>query len=200
MIRVLDQKIVQVLRMVIDDQLIEGCKHKNRVAQKQLYGILLPFLNAVCRRYANNSFDVNDILQETFINIFSNLEKYDSNRAQFKTWSVKIAINCTLKHNKKMYQLPVKQLEVDLHSKTIEPDILDKLSDEDLLAFLKTMPKKYFDVFNLSAIDGFSHKEIGAILNIEENLSRKRLSRARTWLISKIGNRKIENIGLRKFI
>jgi RNA polymerase sigma factor (sigma-70 family) len=186
--------------MVITIKIINNCKQNDKVAQKQLYSILLPYLNPICKRYLNNSSDIKDTLQETFINIFSNINQYDPNRSQFKTWAVRIAINCALKYNKKMYQLPINEFIADQSTQTIEPEILSKLSDDDLLAFFKTMPKQYFEVFNLNVIDGFSHKEIGTILSIDESLSRKRLSRARTWLASKIGEKNIENFRLRKFI
>ncbi|MFT5166609.1 MAG: RNA polymerase sigma factor (sigma-70 family) [Saprospiraceae bacterium] len=186
--------------MVITTKIIDGCKRNEKIAQKQLYSLLLPYLNPVCRRYLNNPSDIKDTLQETFIRVFSNINQYDPERAQFKTWVVKITINCALKYNKKMYQLPTDELTEDENTQIIEPEILIKLSDDDLLAFFKTMPKQYFDVFNLYTIDGFSHKEIGSILGIDERLSRKRLSRARIWLASKIGDRNIEHFRLRKFI
>ena len=186
--------------MVVDSELIKGCKQKDRVAQKQLYNLLLPYLNAICRRYLTNPSDLKDTLQETFIKVFSNINQYDPGRGQFKTWAVKIAINCTLKYNQKMRKLPTDELIADQHFQILNPEVLKKLSDEDLLTFFKTMPKSYYEVFNLHVIDGFSHKEIAMMLGIGEDLSRKRLSRARAWLASKAGSQNIENFGLRKLI
>ena len=171
--------------MLITNELLRKCKLKEGLAQKQLYGLLLPYLNVVCNRYLNNSTDVKDTLQETFINIFLNIDKYDSSRGQFKTWAVKICINCCLKCNHKVVKLNTKQFILEQHNRSINPEILAKLSDEDLLIFLKKMPQACFEVFNLHVIDGFSHKEIASLLKIKESLSRKRLSRAREWLSSK---------------
>ena len=84
------------------------------------------------------------------------------------------------------------------HSQVISPEVLGQLSDADLLAFLKTMPPNYFEVFNLYIIDGFNHKEIAGMLSIDESLSRKRLSRAREWLYSKNGTAIIKNLSMRK--
>ena len=167
---------------MITYELIQGCKTSNRAAQKQLYSLLLPYLNIVCKRYLNNNEERQDILQEAFINIFSNIDKYDSSRSQFKTWAVKIVINCCLKHNQKSAKIITKEFVIEKHTQAIDPEILAWFSDEDLLAFLKTMPQKYFEIFNLHIIDGFSHKEIGELLGIDDALSRKRLSRAREWL------------------
>ena len=171
--------------MLITNELIRKCKSKERVAQKQLYNLLLPYLNVVCRRYLNNSTEIKDTLQETFINIFTHIEKYDASRSQFKTWAVRICINCCLKCNQSMGKLIIGEFILEKHNQSISPEVLTKLSDEHLLRFLKTMPEKYFEVFNLHIIDGFSHKEIASLLTIGEGLSRKRLSRAREWLASK---------------
>lgn len=186
--------------MIISNELISSIKQNDRAAQKQLYTILLPYLNTVCKRYLINSSDISDTLQETFIRIFSNINQYDSSRSQFKTWAVKITINCALKYNEKMYRLPTNELLPEQQMVTIDPSILKKLSDEDLMTFFKTMPKHYFEVFNMYVIDGFAHKEIGKILKIDESISRKRLSRARQWLQSKVDNQVLKNLGFRKLI
>lgn len=180
------------------DELIQACQLRERAAQKELYEILLPYLNVVCRRYLNNATDLQDVLQDTFIKIFSKIDQYDSERSQFKTWAVKIAINCCLKSNVKTAKLITTQFVAEQHGVLVRPEILSKLSDQDLLAFFKTMPPKYFVVFNLNVIDGFSHKEIAALIGIDESLSRKRLSRARAWLQSKKGEAIMRDLGLRK--
>ena len=182
--------------MLDTTELIRRCKRKDRLAQKQLYQSYLPYLNSVCRRYLINPSDINDVLQESFINIFRNIDKYDAKKALFKTWAVKISINCTLKFNEKMNKVPVIELVTEQHVQTIDPYVLSKLNDEDLLIFLKTMPQKYSEIFNLNVIDGFSHKEISKILDIEESLSRKRLSRARAWLSSKTSKQFLKKMGL----
>ncbi len=171
--------------MIIPNALIEGCQKKDRSAQKRLYTLLLPYLNAVCGRYLNYTEERQDTLQEAFIKIFTNINQFDPSRSQFKTWAVKITINCCLKCNVKAAKNDTQEFLPEQNSQTVTPKVLEKLSDEDLQNFLKTMPQKYYEVFNLHIIDGFSHKEIAALLNIEEALSRKRLSRARAWLSSK---------------
>jgi len=186
--------------MNVSKELILKVKEKDRVAQQQLYRILLPYLNTICRRYLINPSDINDTLQETFIKIFSKLDQFDPSRGQFKTWVVKITVNSALKYNEKMYRLEVKELTDEYTLQITDPEVLKKLSDDDLLKFFKTMPKNYFEVFNLHVIDDFSHKEIGEILGIAESLSRKRLSRARHWLASKIDNTTLKNLGFRKLI
>ncbi|WP_367390751.1 RNA polymerase sigma factor [Lewinella sp. LCG006] len=168
--------------MELSIQLIERCIANERAAQRQLYGILMPYLNLICLRYLNNSEELQDTLQEVFILIFKNIRQFDQQRASFKTWATQIAINYCLKNNR-TYQLKgTHELIVPLHETPIDPTIINTLSERDLLRWLKKMPESYFQVFNLYVVDGFSHREIAEILQIDESLSRQRLTRSRTWL------------------
>lgn len=174
------------------NNLIARCKSKDRSAQKELYGQLVPYLNVVCQRYLRDNTYLNDTLQETFILIFTKIDLFNAELASFKTWSVKIAINCCLKHNKKNERHKVYQLEPTKHERSITMNVLDKFTDEEIMKFLKTMPFSYFQTFNLYTIEGFSHKEIAELLQIDESLSRKRLSRAKTWIGKRIESKKFE--------
>lgn len=143
---------------------------------------MLPYLNVMCKRYLINEADVKDVLQETFINIFKNLNQFDIQKASFKTWATRIAINACLKNNAKNKRNETEEFVIDLHEIKISPDIINDLSNQEMLAWLKKMPHSYFEVFNMYVIDGFSHEEIAQFLGIEIALSRKRLSRARAWV------------------
>jgi RNA polymerase sigma-70 factor (ECF subfamily) len=179
--------------MRIKDDLIECCKRGERSSQKNLYVILLPYLNTICQRYAYNPSNIQDILQESFIRIFKNIETYDTSRAKFKTWVTKITINCCLKNNQKVKRKTDVEKNVELEKDldrielniTLEPDILVKLNDDDFQRFINKMPAEYLQIFNLYIMEEFNHVEIANLLSINENLSRKRLSRARNWLKSK---------------
>ena len=87
--------------MKINSELIQLCIAGNRPAQKQLYTVLLPYLNVISQRYLDEDSQRKDVLQEAFINIFKNLNQFDSSKAGFKTWAAKITINCCLKNNRK---------------------------------------------------------------------------------------------------
>lgn len=168
--------------MHIKTELIQDCIAQSRVAQKQLYSILLPYLNSICMRYLQNDSERKDVLQETFINIFKSLNQYDCGRATFKTWATKICINNCLHNNKKRQKNQTLELVFESTEPSVNPEILNQLSNEDLLVFLKKMPAAYLDVFNLYIVDGFDHKAIGAMLKIDASLSRQRLTRARNWI------------------
>lgn len=166
----------------IDIKLIALCLSKNGEAQRRLYGLLLPYLNVICKRYLFDTSFLKDVLQETFINIFNHLDQFDIQKASFKTWSTQIAINASLKCNNKDKRRSTEELVIDLHEVPVMPEVIDNLSNEDLLIWLKKMPFQYYEVFNLFVIDGYSHDEIASLLSIEAALSRQRLSRARSWL------------------
>lgn len=168
--------------MIVKKDLVLRCKNKERRAQKELYEILVPYLATVCRRYLRNPSDTGDTLQETFISLFKGIESYDENKAEFRTWAVRIAINCSLKMNEKMYKVETLDLHPDQNKEWTRPSILEKLDNEELLARLKRMPKDYFEVFNLIVVDGYSHREVAETLQVSESLSRQRLTRARKWI------------------
>ena len=155
---------------------------KDRKAQKQLYGLLLPYLRAIASRYLRDTSFVKDVLQESFVKIFKNIEHYDANKAPLKQWAARITINSSINYNKRVIGTPSEEFIIEKHQRAVEPGVLQKFTDENLLAILKKMPGNFFEIFNLSVIDGYSHAEIAVMLNINESLSRKRLSRAKLWL------------------
>lgn len=166
----------------INIELITRCLSNERPAQRKLYDLTLPFLTLTCRRYLLVETDLKDALQETYISIFGNLRQYDFRKAAFKTWSTRIAINACLKCNQKRRRNGEQELIVNLHEPEITPEVLARLSNEDLVRWLRRMPRPYFEVFNFYVIDGFSHQEIAELLGIDAQLSRQRLARSRAWL------------------
>lgn len=169
--------------MLIDLDLIELCKQNNRSAQKSLYVKTSPYLRAVIVRYLRNLSYTKDVLQEGYINIFKNINKYDSVKAPFEKWSAKICINVALNYNKRVIRQPHEQIDqIGAEHLIVIPDDLDTISDEQLIKLLKFMPFDYYKVFNMFIIEEYTHKEIANELGINESLSRKRLSRARDWL------------------
>ena len=128
-----------------------------------------------------------DILQETFIRIFKSFKTYDPDKGALSTWMRKIAINCALRSlNKKTLEISNLSV-VDYDQKyNVEPEAISKLSHDDLLKIVQTLPDGYRQVFNLSVIEGYSHREIGEMLGIAAVSSRSNLSRAKQLLRKKI--------------
>lgn len=141
----------------------------------------------LCLQYTNEYEEAKDILQEGFIRVFTNLNQYNQ-KGSFEGWIRRIMINTALeKYRDKNYLARVDD-EIEKREEIIEVDIVDDLSAQELMKFIHDLSPKYRMVFNLYAIEGYSHKEIGVLLNISEGTSKSNLSRARTILQEKIFN------------
>ena len=154
--------------------------------QKQLYLLLLPYLRAIANRYLRDTSYTKDVLQESFIKIFGNLKDYDEKKAPIKSWAARIVINQSLNYNTRIIKEINTTIEDAQNVMVILPSALTDLSEKHLLHVLKKMPEDYFVVFNLFVIEEYHHDEIASFLNIKESLSRKRLSRARSWIKNNI--------------
>ncbi|HMG88524.1 MAG TPA: sigma-70 family RNA polymerase sigma factor [Chryseolinea sp.] len=164
-----------------EDELIKGCLRREPSAQKLLYDSFSSKMYALCYRYVKNSMEAEDILVTAFVKVFDKIQQFKS-EGSFEGWIRKIVVNealTFLRRNRSMY------LETDLEQADREPDynaLSDHLEAEDLLKMIQELPTGYRIVFNLYAIDGYSHKEIAEQLGISENTSKSQLSRARTFL------------------
>lgn len=164
-----------------DVELIEGCKRQDREAQKLLYNQYASKFYALCCRYIKDKMEAEDVLITAFTKILNRIDQYTGG-GNFEGWMRKVVVNDALSYlrkNKNMY------LETDIAAADYEPDyekLEDQLEAEDLLKMIESLPSGYRIVFNLYAIEGYSHKEIGDQLGISENTSKSQLSRARAAL------------------
>jgi len=164
-----------------DLELIEGCKRKNAQAQKSLYDRYAGLLHALCCRYIKEKMEAEDVLIIAFTKILDRIDQFKG-EGSFEGWMKKIVVNESLtylRRNKNMY------LEMDIEAADREPDfdrLESHLQAEDLMKMIEALPAGYRTVFNLYAIDGYSHKEIAEQLGITENTSKSQLSRARLAL------------------
>lgn len=140
---------------------------------------------AACRRYVKEESTAKDVLQETFIRIFTHIKKYKPT-GPFENWMRRIAVRCALTAiDKKRLK---KEIELTEHHKesAIEPDVFNYLGIEDISRLIATLPRGYQTVFNLSVIEGYTHKEIAELLQITESASRSQLTRAKKMLQKKL--------------
>jgi len=175
-------------KQTTDKQLLEKCLEKNRKAQNELYMKYAPKLFGTCLRYSKNNTDAEDILQEGFIKIFKYLKDF-RNEGHFEGWMRKIMVTTSLNFYKRKSLLN-KEVDpefVNAPSMSV-PDVISLLSSEELLSMIQELPDGYRMVFNLNTIEGYSHKEIGEIMNISVNTSKSQLSRARNSLQKKINS------------
>jgi RNA polymerase sigma factor (sigma-70 family) len=165
-----------------EQEIINGCIHKNTACQRLLFDKYAGRLLSICRRYARDTVDAEDMLQEAFIKIFANIHQYRFT-GSFEGWIKKITINYCLKYLKKK-RIEFKDstvTETELNS-SIEPEILSSLSEEELIKMISNLPGGYRLVFNLYVIEGYDHNEIAAMLDIKATTSRSQLIKARRAL------------------
>lgn len=162
-------------------QLIEGCINGNGAYQKLLYDTYVSTMFSICLRYAKDYHQAEDIVQEGFIKVFNKIDQYRY-AGSFEGWMKRIFIHTSIEALRKKDRL-FELLPNDQSSQTIsDDDILSDLATQDLLKCIQQLPIGYRTVFNLYAIEGFTHQEVGELLNISEGTSKSQLSRARTTL------------------
>lgn len=165
-----------------EQQLIDGVKNRNRSSQRILYDTFAPSMLSVCYRYVNDMEAARDILQEGFIKIFNSIDTY-LNKGSFEGWIRRIFINLCLEHLRKNDVLKNSAL-IDDPTLDLQPDYsaLDQISANELMEIISELPPGFRTVFNMFAIEGYSHKEIADTLGITESTSRSQFTRAKQQL------------------
>lgn len=167
-------------------EILKACIKGDRIAQKRLYQLLADKMFGVCLRYAANEDEAKDILQDGFIKVFLNLKQFNF-KGSFEGWVRRIIVNTALeKFRDKNYLFAVNMTQSYETGDSEYDHILSELSANDLLLLISELSPQYRMVFNLYAIEGYSHKEISEIMNIKEGTSKSNLSRAREILKEKI--------------
>lgn len=173
-----------------ETDLIKGCINGDRQMQTLLYRNFSAKMYGVCLRYAENTEDANDILQEGFIKVYKNLDKFRG-EGSFEGWIRRIFIHTSIEHfrkKKKSYNFG------EVHENSVEDtglDALDNLAAKDLVQIVNELPPGYKNVFNMHVIEGYSHKEIAELLGITEGTSKSQLARAK-GVLKKIIETKIQ--------
>lgn len=167
-------------------ELLEACKRGDRTAQKKLYDSLAAKMFAICLRYMGQRDAAEDVLQEGFITLFSRLDCY-SGEGSFEGWARKIFVNTALMELRKKDALKMSEdLETAWNVSSDGVSQVQSVGYRELLKLIASLPPGYRTVFNLSVIEGYSHKEIAQTLGITEATSRSQLQRARVMLQEKI--------------
>ena len=172
------------------EQLIQKCKKQDLKSQEQLYKLYANKLFAVSLKYSRNYEEAEDNLQDAFLTILKKIAQY-KNKGSFEGWMKRIVINTALQRYRKqdVFQIideeSIKEPEVEVNE--------EELSLPFLLQIIQELPDRYRMVFNLYALDGFSHKEIAEMMNISTGTSKSNLARARKILKSKVEERSDNN-------
>lgn len=175
-----------------ESALVEKCINGDLKAQRALFEMFAPKMLGVCLRYSKNKEQAEDVLQDGFIKVFNNLTKY-SGSGSLEGWVRRIMVNTALDQIRKetKFKDNVGFDDVDYKVET-NSFIMESMMAEDLLVLINSMPDGYRTVFNLFAIEGYSHKEIAEELSISENTSKSQYSRARKFLQQKLNEIGIE--------
>lgn len=167
------------------NHLIEECKAGKRRAQADLYRMFSPKLFGVSLRYSRDRTEAEDILHEAFVKIFNKINQY-SGKGSFEGWLKRIVVNIALEKYRTRYRLQTVEDIGVYDSQSEVNNIYEALNVAELLKLIKALPPRYKMVFNMYAIEGYSHKEVADIMGISEGTSKSNLSRARKILQNKV--------------
>jgi RNA polymerase sigma factor (sigma-70 family) len=164
-------------------KLVKDCIKCKPLAQRQLYELFAPAMLGVCFRYTKSIDDAEDVLQDGFVKVFKNLHQYKF-EGELGGWIRKIMVNTALNYLKtnKRYQYDLSFDEMTLHPVSTD-DPLIKLQTKELSELIRQLPTGFQTIFNLHAVEGYSHVEIAPMLGISDGTSRSQYSRARALLI-----------------
>lgn len=175
--------------------IIKGCKKNNPSAQRALVEDQGDRLYAICIRYIGDKVKAKDALQDCFIRIFKYINKYDPTKGDFEKWlNVLTVRQCFRQLEKKKLNL----VEIDAivqNTLATQPKAIETMSADEILKLVAGLPEGYRQIFNLYAIEGYSHKEISELLGLKESSSRSKLSRAKEMLRMKMFNLKLRSHG-----
>ena len=174
-----------------EQALITGCVRQEVSSQRALYDQYSPKMLAACCRYALNREDAEDMLQEGFIKVFSQISKFEK-RGSLEGWILRIMVHTCINHLKKNKKF---NDNVDLAyagNLVVREDYIPSIIQaKQIVETIRTLPIGYRTVLNLYAIEGYSHKEIGQLLDIEESTSRSQYTRAKSMLEELLLNKRI---------
>lgn len=163
-----------------DEQMISACQANDRTAQRTLYERMAPKLYHTCRRYLRHQHEIEDVMAESFLLIFTRIQQL-LETAAFEAWARRICVHQCLAYLRKKTSFSI---HLDDTAEHLLPDTGDEMpmDSEDLMTLLLQLPDGCRTVFNLHIIEGYSHKEIAGMLGISEGTSKSQLNFGRKKL------------------
>lgn len=170
--------------MLGEQELIDGCRKGERTFQRALYDRYSRKMLVVCLRYSKSTAEAEDVLQEAFVKVFQGLKDFRQ-ESKLETWITRIMVNTALNaQRKKLYLFPM----VDIEETNLPEDevSISGIHVNELLEMIQSLPQGCQVVFNMFAIEGYSHKEIAELLGVSEGTSKSQYARARSLLQNKL--------------
>ncbi len=177
--------------MSIETKILEGCIRGDRDAQEHLYRHFAPTMLGICLRYTKSRDEADDVMQEGFIKVFANVERFRQ-EGSFEGWIKRIMVNTALNHYHKSQKMNSHRNIDDIR----ETDIIEddapmpktRFSQKEMLDAIQELPEGYSKIFNMYVFEKYKHKEIAEMLNISVNTSKSQLAKSRIYL-KKVLNR-----------
>ncbi|WP_421764446.1 RNA polymerase sigma factor [Ekhidna sp.] len=177
--------MLRINKSLTEEELLEGCRKGKSSAQRSLYDRLAPKMLGVCLRYIRDREEAEHVMIGGIVKVFEKLDQFKS-EGSFEGWVRRIIVNDCLMYIRKNRNMSL-QTEIENVSNSPNLSVMeDALDQADLLKMIGELPVGYRTVFNLYAIEGYSHAEIAKQLDISENTSKSQLSRARKWLQARL--------------
>jgi RNA polymerase sigma factor (sigma-70 family) len=172
--------------MTFDRKLYESCLEGDRAAQEKLFKIYAPMMLGICLRYTKDKDEAEDVMQEAFIKIFTNITNFRG-EGSFEGWMKRIVVNTSLNHYYKSKKTQtdknfddIRETEIVQEEEVELPSI--RFTQDEMLNAIQELPEGYRQVFNMYVFEKYKHREIADLLNISVNTSKSQLSKARKYL------------------
>ncbi len=172
-------------KLMTDEELIRGCIKGKESYQYEVYKRYSPKMFGVCLRYCDSKEEAEDVLQDAFIKIFNKIHTFKF-MGSFEGWIRKIMVNTAIRNKYTNFRAHETHTMEGMEHKSTDENVISNLSMDDLMKLVNELPQGYKIVFNMFAIEGYSHKEIAETLNIQEATSRSQFLRARNFLKEKL--------------
>jgi RNA polymerase sigma-70 factor (ECF subfamily) len=165
-----------------EEAILQGCLKNQPPAQQELYSRYSPKMLAVCYRFARNREDAEDMLQEGFIRVFTQIHQFQS-KGSFEGWIRRIIVHTCINHLKKHKRFNESVDITNAHGVQVREDSVPSIIQvKQVIECIRMLPIGYRTVLNLFAIEGYSHREIAGMLDIEESTSRSQYTRSKAML------------------
>lgn len=170
-----------------EEELLEGCLRQLPAFQQALYQQYHRKMYGVCLRYADNKDDASDILQDGFVQVFRHIHTFRSG-GSLEGWVRRIMVNMSIAHYRKRSRYFMTDIE-EANGLKLDEEVLSDMTAAEIMEVIQELPVGYRTIFNMYEIEGYTHPEIGEILNISVGTSKSQLSRAKELLRTKLKNR-----------
>jgi RNA polymerase sigma-70 factor, ECF subfamily len=163
------------------DEILEGCKQGRADAERLLFKQFFGYAKSIALRYSSGEVEAQEIINDGFLKVFKNLPNYDFAQP-FKAWLRRIIINTAIDYYRRKQKYAMMSFPEQMPEAAFDENVLDSISAEEIMALVRNLTPAYRTVFMMYVVDGYNHREIGEMLNINEGTSKSNLAKARAKL------------------